>query len=155
VLNPEIRKAAVLLMSLPREVAGQLMAKLTPTQCELVSAEMAKIDILGGDEQEVAINDFAAACRGSMIEEKHFSSLHEADSQTLLALISDEHPQTIALILSYLPPAQAAEIIGGLSSDRKLDVSHRIATLGRINREIIHDVEQGLCDKIRLCRTAA
>src|SRR5258708_24347016 len=57
----DIRKAAVLLMSLPKEAAGQLMGKLTPQQNQLVSVEIAKIDLLSGDEQDSAINDFVAA----------------------------------------------------------------------------------------------
>jgi flagellar motor switch protein FliG len=62
----------------------------------------------------------------------------------LLTFIIDEHPQTIALILSHLPPAFGAEIIAGLPSDRQLAVIRRVATMGQTNPEIIQEVEWGL-----------
>jgi len=57
----EIRKAAILLMSLPEETAAQLMAKLEPKQVELVSIEIAKMGVVTGEEQESAIQEFANA----------------------------------------------------------------------------------------------
>ena len=78
------------------------------------------------------------------IEAVPFGFLQKVDSQHLLTFIMDEHPQTIALILSHLPPARAAEIIGGLPSDRQLAVVRRVAHMGQTNPEIIHEVEKGL-----------
>jgi len=57
----EIRKAAILLMSLPEETAAQLMAKLELKQVELVSIEIAKMGVVSGEEQESAIQEFANA----------------------------------------------------------------------------------------------
>jgi flagellar motor switch protein FliG len=173
---PEIRKAAVLLTSLPEEEAGKLLAKLTPKQVEAVSIEIAKLGSVNGDEQESTIKEFAEANPSSygagsggldlaknlveralgknagstlenvrqQIEAMPFGFLQKVDSQNLLTFIIDEHPQTIALILSHLQPSQAADIIGGLPSDRQLAVIRRIATMGQTNPEIIHEVEKGL-----------
>ena len=46
----DIRKAAILLMSLPEEQAGQLMTKLAPKQIEQVSIEIAKLGRLSGED---------------------------------------------------------------------------------------------------------
>src|SRR5690242_7574962 len=54
-----LRKAAILLMSLPQEEAAKLLSKLDPKQVEVVSIEIAKLGRLGGDEQETVINEFA------------------------------------------------------------------------------------------------
>ena len=54
-----LRKAAILLMSLPEDTAAQLMAKLDPKQVELVSIQIAKLGRLGGAEQMDVINEFA------------------------------------------------------------------------------------------------
>ena len=62
----------------------------------------------------------------------------------MLNFIVDEHPQTIALILSHVPPSQAADIISGLSGPRQLSVVRRIATMAQTSPEIIHEVERGL-----------
>lgn len=172
----EIRKAAVLLMSLPEEDAAHVMGKLSAKQVELVSVEIAKIGLVSGEEQEAAIKDFSEASPSSIgagtggmdlarslvekalgknalptiesvrqqIEAMPFGFLQKVDSQNLLTFIMDEHPQTIALILSHLQPTQAADIISGLPGDRQLAVVRRIATMGQTNPEIIHEVEKGL-----------
>ncbi len=172
----ELRKAAVVLMSLPQEEAGKLMAKLDPKQVEAVSIEIAKISNVGGEEQAAVIMEFADVDPKMMgggsggldlakslvekalgknasgtidnvrqsIEALPFGFLQHVDSQNLLTFIIDEHPQTIALILSHLPPQYGAEIIAGLPSDRQLAVIRRVATMGQTNPEIIHEVERGL-----------
>ena len=57
----DLRKAAILLMSLPDEQAAQLMSKLEPKQVEAVSIEIAKLGSVTGDEQEATIHEFAGA----------------------------------------------------------------------------------------------
>jgi len=78
------------------------------------------------------------------IEALPFGFLQKVDSQNLLTFIIDEHPQTIALILSHLPPSQAADIIRGLPAERQLSVVRRVATMGQTSPEIIYEVEKGL-----------
>ena len=65
------------------------------------------------------------------IEEMPFAFLRNVDSQNILTYVIDEHPQTIALILSHLPPPVGAAILAGLPADRQLSVVQRIATWGR------------------------
>jgi flagellar motor switch protein FliG len=62
----DLRKAAVLLMSLPQDAAAELMGKLTPKQVESVSIEIAKLGLVSGDEQSSVINEFANAGPGSL-----------------------------------------------------------------------------------------
>ena len=163
-------------MSLPDEQAAQLMSKLNPKQVEAVSIEIAKLGSVTGDEQEVAIREFAGANPSAMavragglevakqlvekamgknagamldsvrqsIEAVPFGFLQKVDNQNLLTFIMDEHPQTIALILSHLHPPQAAEIIKGLPPERQLSVIRRMATMGQTSPEIIKEVERGL-----------
>jgi flagellar motor switch protein FliG len=172
----DIRKAAILLMSLPEDQAVQLMAKLAPKQVEQVSIEIAKLGRLSGDEQENVIHEFADANPNALglsgggidvakslvekalgnkasptldvvrqsIEALPFGFLKKVDPQNLLTFIIDEHPQTIALVLSHLPPAYGAEIIKGLPTERQLAVIRRIAHMGQTNPEVIHEVERGL-----------
>jgi flagellar motor switch protein FliG len=54
-----LRKAAVLLMSLPQEEAAKVLGKLAPKEVESVSIEIAKLTNVTGEEQEAVINDFA------------------------------------------------------------------------------------------------
>ncbi len=171
-----IRKAAILLMSLPEEQAAQLLSRLAPKQVELVSIEIAKLGRLSASEQETVIQEFAEANPNSLgmtggglnvakslvekalgkgatqtldvvqqsIAALPFGFLKKVDPQNLLTFIIDEHPQTIALILSHLPPAYGAEIIKGLPAERQLAVVRRVANMGQTNPEVIHEIESGL-----------
>ena len=78
------------------------------------------------------------------IEAVPFAFLRHIDSQNVLTYIIDEHPQTIALILSHLPPASSAAILAGLPPERQLSVVQRIAEMGQTSPEIIEEVERGL-----------
>ncbi len=172
----DIRKAAILLMSLPDDQAAELMGKLEPKQVEAVSIEIAKLGTVTGEEQENTIRDFAGVNPSTMavragglevakqlvekalgksagatldnvrqsIEALPFGFLQKVDNQNLLTFIMDEHPQTIALILSHLQPQQAAEIVKGLPAERQLSVIRRMATMGQTSPEIIKEVERGL-----------
>lgn len=78
------------------------------------------------------------------IEALPFGFLRHVDSQNILTYINDEHPQTIALILSHLPPSFGAEILARLQADRQLAVVRRMANMGQTNPDIIREVERGL-----------
>ena len=78
------------------------------------------------------------------IEAMPFGFLRRIDPQNMVTFIMDEHPQTIALVLSHLPPAYGAQIIGALPADRQLAVIRRIANMGQTSPAVIAEVEQGL-----------
>lgn len=73
-----------------------------------------------------------------------FNFLQKADSENLLTFIQDEHPQTIALIISHLPDHKAAEILIGLPSQKQIEVVKRIANMDQTNPEVIQNVERAL-----------
>ncbi|MDO5601273.1 MAG: flagellar motor switch protein FliG [Oscillospiraceae bacterium] len=75
---------------------------------------------------------------------KAFDFMRKADYKNLLMMVQNEHPQTIALILSYARADQASQIIGELPQDIQIDVIQRIANLDRANPEIISIVEKTL-----------
>ena len=78
------------------------------------------------------------------IEALPFGFLKQVDPQNLMTFIVDEHPQTIALILSHLPPAYGALVVSGLAPERQLAVIRRVANMGQTTPEIIKEVEQAL-----------
>ena len=78
------------------------------------------------------------------IQSAPFQFLHKAESENLLTFIQDEHPQTIALILAHLKPAQASEILVGLPAQKQVEVVKRIANMEQTNPEVIKEVERGL-----------
>jgi flagellar motor switch protein FliG len=78
------------------------------------------------------------------IEAMPFGFVKKVDAQTLLQFIGEEHPQTIALLLSYVPSSYAAEVLGGLDPVKQLEVIRRVATIGRTNADAVADLEYGL-----------
>jgi flagellar motor switch protein FliG len=73
-----------------------------------------------------------------------FGFLHKAGPENLLTFVVEEHPQTIALILSHLPSALAAQVLSGLPSTKQLEVVRRVATMEQTSPEVIRDVEKSL-----------
>ncbi|MCW2492448.1 MAG: fliG [Frankiales bacterium] len=73
-----------------------------------------------------------------------FKFLQNADARQLLSFLSDEHPQTIALVLAHVPAPLASKVLAGLGADLQADVAHRIATMDRTSPEVIRTVEAGL-----------
>jgi len=78
------------------------------------------------------------------VHRKPFSFLAKTDTENLTTFIQDEHPQTIALILSHLTSSKASEILSGLPLNKQLEVVTRIANMDNTNPEVIREVEQGL-----------
>ena len=70
------------------------------------------------------------------LQVKPFEFVRKTDATQLLNFIQDEHPQTIALILSYLPPSQSALIISALPPERQSDVAKRIAMMDRTSPDV-------------------
>ncbi|MCR4685500.1 MAG: flagellar motor switch protein FliG [Lachnospiraceae bacterium] len=82
------------------------------------------------------------------LQVKPFEFIRKTEASQILNFIQDEHPQTIALILSYLNPAQAALIISALPPDRQADVAKRIALMDRTSPDVIKEVEKILETKL-------
>ena len=75
---------------------------------------------------------------------KAFDFIRKADYKNLLAMVQNEHPQMIALILSYARSDQASMIISELPKEKRIDVIERIAKLDRASPEVIRIVEKTL-----------
>lgn len=82
------------------------------------------------------------------LQVRPFEFVRKTDASQLLNFILDEHPQTIALILSYLSAGQSAMVISALPPDRQADVAKRIATMDRTSPDVIKEVERILESKL-------
>ena len=78
------------------------------------------------------------------LRSKSFEFVRKADAKNIQMILQNEHPQTIALILSYARSDQAAQIIAELPRSIQLDVIKRIAELDRVSPEMIKLVETTL-----------
>jgi len=73
----------------------------------------------------------------SSFQTSGFNLLKSIDTKQLVGIIQNEHPQTIAVILTQLTPGQAASILSDLPSELHSEVSLRIATMEKISPEIL------------------
>lgn len=74
--------------------------------------------------------------------DKPFDFIKDVDASEMFNFIQHEADQTVAFILSYLRPSQAAEIMSMLPPERQAEISIRIALMDRISPEIIHEIER-------------
>lgn len=87
------------------------------------------------------------------LKTKAFSFIRKADYKNLLAVVQNEHPQTIALILSYCRSDQASAILSELPKDTRIDVVERIAKMESASPEFTKSVEETLERKFAMLVT--
>jgi len=172
-----VRKAAILLLSLDKPLAAEVLSQLPRPMVEAVTLEIARLDDVTKEQQETVLKEFKSLAkergfieRGGMdlandllrqslgqegageilanvrnsMNSVPFGFLHKAGADNLVTFISDEHPQTIALIMSHLPAGLAAEVLSALPSNKQLEVIRRVAHMEQTSPEVIRDVEAGL-----------
>lgn len=172
----DLRKAAILLSSLPSEDATQLSDRLALMQQQTLAAEIASLADVSSHERCDVLREFL---RSESIEaladsgqrnlsvfprstssdtgnespaSDHwtpFEFLTESAPYELRILLENEHPQTIALILSCLPSRFAGEVLGGFDSSTQIQLIRRIANISEVSVEVIRQVEYEL--ERRMC----
>ena len=73
-----------------------------------------------------------------------FNLMKNIDIRQLVGFLQNEHPQTIALILSQLTPHQAAGVLSELPAELQSEVAFRVATMEKISPDILKEIESTL-----------
>ena len=170
-------KAAIVLLSLDHDVAGELLKHMSSEIVEEVTRALASLGDVPPGLSEKVVEEFYEMRMANMhvkqgglqyaktllknslesgvadrvishiqtqVQASPFAFLQKAESETLLTFIQDEHPQTIALIISHLAHHKASEVLAGLPDDKKVEVVRRVANMEQTNPEIVAEVEKGL-----------
>ena len=170
-------KAAIVLLTLDHDVAGELLKHMSAEVVEEVTRALASLGDVPPELSEKVIEEFYELRMANMhvkqgglqyaktllknsldggvadkvishiqtqVQRSPFAFLQKAESENLLTFIQDEHPQTIALIISHLAHHKASEVLAGLPDDKKVEVVRRVATMGQTNPAVVADVEAGL-----------
>ena len=98
---------------------------------------------LGPDKALEIINRLTTS-----LQVRPFDFLRKTDPAQLLNFIQNEHPQTIALIMAYLEPDQAAIVLGSLPPESQVEVTKRVAMMDRTSPDFIREVERVLERKL-------
>ncbi|MBB5172079.1 flagellar motor switch protein FliG [Texcoconibacillus texcoconensis] len=89
----------------------------------------------------------------STLQVRPFDFARKTDPNQILNFIQNEHPQTIALVLSYLESEQSGQILSELPQELQADIAKRIATMDSTSPEIINEVENILEQKLSATMT--
>lgn len=168
------RKAAILVMQLGKEESARVLARLSDSELEDLSAEIARIGTVSGDVATAVLAEFGNKVatglqdtRGGIelarellvatvgeerteeildklsetFTEAPFAFMQNLDARQLTSFLSDEHPQTVALVLAHLHADLASAVLAGLMPDLQADVAHRIAMMDRTSPELIRRIE--------------
>lgn len=174
----DVRKAAILIRSLDKQLAAQVMAQLPPGMLKKVTTELSQKEMYPAAEAEAVLEEFfelAADLTGERRDSREsaqadsseadrpspvsclpdpvptipFQFLNSLPLPRLVELLDGEHPQTIALVLSYLPGEIVTDVLTTMSREQQSWVSASLASLGAVNPEVLKLLENHL--QARLC----
>jgi flagellar motor switch protein FliG len=81
-----------------------------------------------------------------------FQNIRRLDPKTVANFIRNEHPQTIAIILTHLDSSQTAAILEELPPPLQADVIYRIAELESIPPGIVEEIDQALKEEVSIIK---
>jgi flagellar motor switch protein FliG len=158
-------KAAILIRSMGNEVAATILNNLTEYEKKVVNRHLSQMGPISPEIVEYVAKEFTnmAARRGrtaqlgyhpepehakmapqsgqaSRSEKEGLDAILSLGADEIFDLIREEHPQTIAIVLVHLKTTVASDVLSKLPDEIKADVSLRVATLGKVNAEMVEEV---------------
>ena len=134
-----------------KRVAAKFKALVNETRTEIGSIKKNVEDCVHQLHETAEKNCKCSEPQDSPTESKPFGFMRRCDPAQLLNIMQQEHPQTIALVLSYMEPAQAAIILRNLPQQMQSDVLQRIACMDRANPQMVRAVERVLEQHLSSC----
>jgi len=98
---------------------------------------------LVGDKANAILEDIHSDWRLTL-----FQKARKLEPQILVNFLRNEHPQTIALVLSVLEQAQSAAILGELKEEQRVEVIMRMSELDKVSPEILVDIDRVLQEEL-------
>ena len=102
------------------------------------------VKALGEDKSQSVLSRIAPSASERTIE-----ILEWMDARSIAELIADEHPQIVALVVSYLEPGLGADVLGLLPENIQPEVIRRIATLKTVGPDAIRELEEVMQRKFK------
>ena len=102
------------------------------------------VKALGEDKSQSVLSRIAPST-----SERPIEILDWMDARSIAELISDEHPQIVALVVSYLDAGQGADVLGLLPENVQAEVIRRIATLKTVGPDAIRELEEVMQRKFK------
>ncbi len=147
--DPGLRKVVALLDGLPEQAVTALEAQLSPSEWQAITAERARAVDLPAEQRAVAVTDFLIALAADSPPSSHQrTDITCVAASHLASLLAEEHPQLVALVLTRLAPAAAAEVLELLPAEQRGTVARRIATIEAVDEQTLREVETLLAERL-------
>ncbi len=165
-------KVAILIQSAGEEKSQKILNTLSSSQRELVKKHLSQMGMISPDVVEKVAKEFTEMAgqvkppqikdvsmseedAGSSVITSNLELLQSLETDRLIQLIKDEHPQTIAIIIVHLKTETASKILSGLPDEIKTDVAVRIANLGRVESGMIEEIAEVFEDVLKSSKGSA
>ncbi len=98
-------------------------------------------------------DDVLRKLKGAVQVKRPFDAIRRVEVTQLFNLLINEHPQTIALVLCYLPTEKASKIIAELPEELQAEVTQRIGQMNQTSSHIVDAVERAIEDRLQSIET--
>ncbi|PQO34839.1 hypothetical protein DTL21_15210 [Bremerella cremea] len=166
--TPEtIRKAAIVIASLDEASADRLLDSMPEEIASQIRWKSIELDDVSDEERQTVLDEFLRnSGRSAPVEDAGvemeftyeepatpakpattaptpppFAFLNDAPCEMLAPFFEQEHPQVTAVVMSYLQPERACDILRQLPARLQADVVHRITQLDEPSEEIVTEIE--------------
>lgn len=169
-----LRKAAILVLVVGDELANGIFTRLSEKEIRMLGQTAAKLKDVSRQEIYEVLRDFKMSFEGGhipkigagsqfqlMVEralgeqrahdllsahssDDPFDICRRTDPVMLATVLENEHPQTIAIVLSALDADHAGSVLRQWDTQRNSDLVYRMAHLGSISEEVKRDVGKTL-----------
>ncbi|MBE3555481.1 MAG: flagellar motor switch protein FliG [Firmicutes bacterium] len=103
------------------------------------SARRLLAEAFGEEEAASVLNRLTAS-----LQARPFDALRRSATEQVFSYLQEERPQVIALVLSYLEPDQAAQLLSRFPEEQRVDIVRRMAKMEAVSPDVVQQVEQML-----------
>jgi flagellar motor switch protein FliG len=174
-----VEKTAVLLLAMGPEFATKTLRGMPDEKMRAVLAAMGKLKVISLGDQQRVLEEFRGACQtgddglvvgpeniekfmreavgreqsrkllSGMGEDDGFAVLRQAAPKSLADLLSEEHPQTVAVAVSQFDSEKAAGVLEALPEGLRLEVCRRIGHMRVVPRDVVLEVGRSLTQALQ------
>jgi len=164
-----LRKAAIVLTSLPRREAADVLSQLSEMELSAIVTELTRLARVRPDERRSAVEEFAhrvadhdrglhalsrsvplaARTADASSRDSSLAFLRTCEPKATAKELLHERPQAAAVILAQLPRPAAMVILTHLPPETQLEIVRRMAALDEVESEVVSELAHGLAERIK------
>ena len=160
-------KVAILIQSMAEVEAQKVLDRLSNSERKLIKKHLSQMGMISPDVVEKVAREFTEMAErakshqnkeeesDSTLKSPNLEILQSLETERLIQLIKDEHPQTIAIIIVHLKADIASKVLSELPDEIKTDVAVRIANLDRVVSGMVEEIDKVFEDVLKKSESSA